>query len=128
MDVEHFKKIWLADFEFSAPSGAVPEIRCLVAKAFYSGERIRLWADDLQELSSPPYGIDDQSLYVAYYASAEMGCHLALGWACPVHVLDLFCEFRKITNGLNPLCGNGLLGALSHFGLDSIDSAEKTSM
>jgi DNA polymerase I len=128
MDVEHFKKIWLADFEFSAPSGAVPEVRCLVAKEFYSGERIRLWADDLQELSSPPYGIDDQSLYVAYYASAEMGCHLALGWACPVHVLDLFCEFRNITNGLNPLCGNGLLGALSHFGLDSIDSAEKTSM
>ena len=105
MDVEHFKKIWLVDFEFSAPSGAVPEIRCLVAKEFYSGERIRLWADELQKLSSPPYGIDNRSLYVAYYASAEMGCHLALDWACPVHVLDPFCEFRNITNGLNPLCG-----------------------
>ena len=128
MDVEQFKEIWLVDFEFSAPSGAVPEIRCLVAKGFYSGECIRLWANDLQELPNPPYGIDDRSLCVAYYASAEMGCHLALDWAFPVHVLDLFCEFRNITNGLNPLCGNGLLGALSHFGLDSIDSAEKTSM
>ena len=32
---------------------------------------------------------------MAYYASAEMGCHLALGWKLPVNILDLFPEFRR---------------------------------
>ncbi len=126
--MEQFKEIWLVDFEFSAPSGAVPEVRCLVAKEYLSNKCIRLWVDELGGLSAPPYAIDEQSLLVAYYASAEMGCHLALGWPCPVHVLDLFCEFRTMTNGLTLPCGAGLLGALTYFGLDAIDSAEKTTM
>ncbi len=126
--MEQFKEIWLVDFEFSAPSGAVPEVRCLVAKEYLSNKCIRLWVDKLGGLSAPPYAIDTQSLLVAYYASAEMGCHLALGWSCPVHVLDLFCEFRNMTNGLTLPCGSGLLGALTYFGLDAIDSAEKTTM
>ena len=37
---------------------------------------------------------------VAYYASAEIGCHLALGWPVPQRVLDLFTEFRNHTNGV----------------------------
>lgn len=126
--MEQFKEIWLVDFEFSAPSGAVPDVRCLVAKEYLSGRCIRLWVDELAGLSAPPYSIDDSSLLVAYYASAEMGCHLALGWPCPVHVLDLFCEFRTMTNGLTLPYGAGLLGALTYFGLDAIDSAEKTTM
>ena len=126
--MEQFKEIWLVDFEFSAPSGAVPEVRCLVAKEYLSNKCIRLWVDELGGLSAPPYTIDESSLLVAYYASAEMGCHLALGWPCPVHVLDLFCEFRNMTNGLTLPCGAGLLGALTYFGLDAIDSAEKTTM
>ena len=126
--MEQFKEIWLVDFEFSAPSGAVPEVRCLVAKEYLSNKCIRLWVDELGRLSAPPYAIDESSLLVAYYASAEMGCHLALGWPCPVHVLDMFCEFRTMTNGLTLPCGAGLLGALTYFGLDAIDSAEKTTM
>ena len=126
--MEQFKEIWLVDFEFSAPSGAVPEVRCLVAKEYLSNKCIRLWVDELGRLSAPPYAIDAQSLLVAYYASAEVGCHLALDWPCPVHVLDLFCEFRAMTNGLTLPCGAGLLGALTYFGLDAIDSAEKTTM
>ena len=126
--MEPFKEIWLVDFEFSAPLGAVPDVLCLVAKEYLSGQCIRLWKNELEGLSAPPYAIDEQSLLVAYYASAEMGCHLALGWSCPVHVLDLFCEFRTMTNGLKLPCGASLLGALTYFGLDAIDSAEKATM
>jgi len=128
MDVEQFREVWFVDFEFSAPSGAVPQVRCLVAKELHSGKVIKMWVDELQGLSSPPYSIDEEALFVAYYASAEMGCHLALGWPCPVHVLDIFCEFRNLTNGLKPTFGSGLLGALTYFGLGSIESAEKTYM
>ena len=48
-------------------------------------------------------------LIVAYYASAEIGCHLALGWPVPQRVLDLFTEFRNQTNGIPPVSGAGLL-------------------
>ena len=63
---------------------------------------------------------------MAYYASAELGCFRALGWPMPARVLDLFCEFRNLTNGAATVAGNGLLGALAHFGLPAIDAAEKT--
>ena len=126
--MEQFREVWVVDFEFAAPSGAVPEVRCLVAHEIYSGRTIRLWADEIGDLVEPPYAIDEHSLFIAYYASAEMGCHLALGWDFPCHVLDLFAEFRNMTNGLSTPCGSGLLGALAYFGLDSIDAADKDSM
>jgi hypothetical protein len=65
---------------------------------------------------------------VAYFTSAELGCHLALDWELPARVLDLYVEFRRITNGLDPYCGNGLLGAMAWHGLDAMDAAEKDSM
>jgi hypothetical protein len=67
-------------------------------------------------------------LFVAYYASAEVGCHLALGWPVPERVLDLFTEFRNHTNGIPTDSGAGLLGALAYFGLDSIGVIEKAEM
>ena len=67
-------------------------------------------------------------LFVAYYASAEIGCHLALSWPVPERVLDLFTEFRNQTNGIPTVSGAGLLGALAHFGLDSIGTIEKDEM
>jgi hypothetical protein len=42
--------------------------------------------------------------------------------------LDLYVEFRNRANGLSPPHGFGLLGALSWFGLDAMDAAEKKGM
>ena len=67
-------------------------------------------------------------MFVAYYASAELGCFLALGWPLPAHILDLYAEFRVETNGLDLPCGRGLLGALQFYGLDHMDAAEKGEM
>src|SRR5205823_12031664 len=108
--------------------GERPRPICLVARELASGRTVRVWEDDLQRLDRPPYPIGPDVLFIAYYASAEMGCHLALGWPLPVNVLDLFTEFRTLTNGLNPPSGNGLLGALDYFGLSTMDAAEKTAM
>jgi hypothetical protein len=67
-------------------------------------------------------------LFVAFYSSAEIGCHLALGWPVPERILDLFVEFKCATNGLATLAGHGLIGALAHHGLDSIDASDKDDM
>ena len=123
-----FKEIWFVDFEFSAPPGERQEPVCLVAWELFSGRKLRIWQNDLKRMKVPPYPTDKDTLFVAYYASAEMGCHLSLGWPLPVHVLDLFIEFRNLSNGLTTPCGNGLLGAMAWFGLPCIDAVEKTSM
>jgi len=87
-----------------------------------------IWADELRRLATPPYEVGPDSLFVAFYSSAELGCHLALGWPLPVNVLDLYVEFRNLTNGRELPCGNGLLGALAWFGLDAMAAAEKEEM
>ncbi len=123
-----FNEVWLCDFEFSAPSGERPNPLCLVAREFHTGRTLRYWADELRAMSVPPFALDSETLFVAFYASAEFGCFLALGWPLPIRVVDLFTEFRTMTNGKPIPCGNGLLGALTYFGIDSIDATEKESM
>jgi hypothetical protein len=51
-----------------------------------------------------------------------------LGWPIPQRILDLFTEFRCGTNGLTVLAGNGLIGALTAFGLDTMGVVEKEDM
>jgi hypothetical protein len=121
-----FRQIWAFDFEFGAKPGENPEPVCLVAWELRSGCKVRRWRDEFG--TSPPYPIGPDALFVAYYASAEIGCHLALGWPVPERVLDLFTEFRNCTNGVPTSNGNGLLGALAHHGLDSIGAIEKDEM
>ncbi len=113
--------------EYGQSSNLTPEVRCLVAREYYSGQLQRLWLDGVDEPVCPiPMG--ENSLYVAYYASAEMGCHLALDWDLPNFILDLFSEFRCQTNGLPLPAGNGLLGALSLHDLAHISFVEKEGM
>jgi DNA polymerase I len=123
---ESFREVWAADFEFGASPGERPDVRCLVARELKTGRTVRLWRDQLGPV--PPYPTDAGSLFVAYYASAELGCHLALGWPLPERVLDLYVEFRNRTNGIPTIAGNGLIGALAAHGLDSIGATEKTDM
>jgi len=120
-----FFEIWCVDFEFMAADGEIPIPVCMVAHEIRSGRRVRLWQD---QLSEPPYRLSANALFVAYYASAELNCHLALKWPLPVYVLDLCIEFKNLTNGLNLPAGRGLLGAMSYFRLDSLSVLEKDEM
>ncbi len=43
-------------------------------------------------------------------------------------MLDLYVEFRNLTNGLWTPLGNELLGALAHYGLPGVDAVHKESM
>jgi len=132
----YFKKIWGVDFEFFAKEGNNPVPICLVAREFFSGKTIRLWRDELLNLRAPPYETGEDTLFVAYYASAEIGCHLALGWALPTYVLDLCIEFKNLTNGIampfseiyKRKLGKNLISALLYYGLDTIGYDEKKSM
>src|SRR6516162_5424863 len=122
-----FGQLWAVDFEFTAPPGDRPIPLCVVARELRTGRLVRTWLADGAPAAAP-YPAGPDVLFVAYYASAELGCHLALDWPLPFRVLDLFAEFRCLTSGRPTPCGNGLLGALAYFGLDALDAVDKESM
>ena len=99
----------------------------MVARELYGGAVVRLWQDELCR-RTPPFPIDKRALFVAYFASAELGCFKALGWPVPARILDLYAEYRVQTNGLATPCGRGLLGALKAHGIEAMSKAEKAGM
>ena len=123
--------VFLIDFEFRPENGRegnTPEPVCLVVKDFLSGVTSRFWKDDIHSRSSAPFSVGREALCVAYFASAEMDCFLKLGWQLPANVLDLYVEFRCLTNGTTPQNGANLLGALLYFGLPTISAQYKDAM
>ena len=123
--------VFLIDFEFRPENGRegnTPEPVCMVVKDFLSGVTRRYWKDELEALTSAPFLVERGALCVAYFASAELDCFLKLGWQLPENVLDLFVEFRCLTNGTTPPNGAGLLGALLYFGLPAMAAQHKDAM
>jgi DNA polymerase-1 len=98
MRARGFRQIWIIDFEFESPDGEIPAPICFVARELRTGNTIRMWRDALLAMRQAPIPGDSETLIVAYYASAEMLCYRALGWDLPTNVLDLFPEFRRLTN------------------------------
>ena len=132
MDALNFPDgIYLVDFEFHPAGGRegnLPTPVCMVVREWPSGHTHRYWQVDLEQMAAAPFPTGEKALCVAYYASAEMDCFHVLGWAHPTHVLDLFTEFRCLTNGLHLGHGSGLLGALLHYGLPNIGGEQKDTM
>ena len=120
--------MWACDFEFRADPGERPWPVCMVACELHTGREIRLWRSELLRLRTAPFGIGEGALFLAYFASAELGCFLELGWPLPTNVVDLFVEHRCETNGVPTTCGDGLVGALALRGLAHIDAGEKEAM
>jgi DNA polymerase-1 len=123
-----YRRIWCVDFEFRAGAGQQPAPLCMVASEFHTGETIRLWREGLRALSRAPFPTDKSAVFCAYYASAEIGCFLELGWPVPQLILDLYCEHRCQTNGLPTPFGDSLIGALRHRGLHSMSGERKETM
>lgn len=123
--------IYLVDFEFHPERGREgnqPVPVCLVVRESHSGRTQRYWQSDLQQLPSAPFPTGSGALCVAYFACAEIDCFRLLGWPLPSCVLDLFAEFRCLTNGLPLAHGSGLLGALMYYGLPMIGAEQKVGM
>lgn len=129
MWLQKFREIVLIDFEFDAGAGNTPAVRCMVAQELRGGRTHRLWEDALSVLPEPPFGIGPDVLFVAFYASAEVGCFLALDWPLPHNIFDLYVEYKNLTNGLRtPFGKRDLVSCLAHFGIDGIGAAEKQEM
>ena len=118
-------KRWVVDYEFLA-DGNPPRPICYVAQNVDTGEIIRHWITGKE--ASPEYPTDNDTLFVAYFASAELGCHISLNFPRPANVLDLYAEFRCTTNGLILPSGRGLVGAMNYYRLPGADAEYKDMM
>jgi len=123
----YYREVWAADFEFFAPPGERPLPLCVVARELLTGQLVTQWLLDTPA-PQPPWRQGTDVLFLAYYASAELGCCLALDWSFPARIIDLYAEFRCLTSGRSVPCGYSLLGALTAFGLDGLAAAEKEDM
>src|SRR5215831_12470286 len=122
--LNRFSEIWALDSEFHALDGRNPSPLCFVAYEPRSGKYIRLLEDEFP--SSPPYGIGAHSLILAYAATAELRCHLSLGWPLPKNVIDLYTENRLRFNFPGPERGKGgLFETLDRLDIPHIDPVEK---
>jgi hypothetical protein len=124
-------KFIFLDFEFRPKEGIEGnpiEVICMVAFDAATRTYYKLWRDELYGLAKPPFSIQENTVLVAYFASAEMSCFEALGWEMPENILDLYAEFRNLTNGIFLPEGRSLLGALKYFGLDAITAEHKDDM
>jgi DNA polymerase-1 len=104
--LSQFKHLIVADFEFSKGghdsfaaadrSGEFSRPVCMVAKELRTGQEWRVWEGDFGP--TPPFPTGQDALFIAYYASAELGCFKALGWPNPHNILDLCAEYRLLIN------------------------------
>src|SRR4249920_3038382 len=109
-----FKNIVAVDFEFEFGGhnavGERPRPVCGVFKELRTGKIVKIWRGEFG--LTPPFPTGSDTLWIAFYSSAEWGCFKALSWQMPVNILDLFVEFR-----LETPAGASLVGALTYFGL-----------
>ena len=120
--LSRFRELWATDFEFIPHDDGRLEVVCMVARELRSGRLLRLWAD---ELRGAPFGGPGVAM-VAYFAPAEAGCFIELGWPIP-EIIDLFSVHRVATNGATGV-GNSLVSALGHWGCPGLDAGEKDDM
>lgn len=120
------KGIWVWDFEYRTDENFLPIPVCMCAKELLTGKVIKLWLEGTP--TSCPDFVTTDAIYTAYNASAELGCHKVLGWPFPSKILDLYIEYRNITNGKTPpKTPKKLLNALEWFGTDGMAAIEKKS-
>ena len=123
-----WRSIFVCDFEFHQPDGSLPQPICGCYEEVGSGEVYDIWlADTPQGRASPPIEFTDDDLLVAYYSTAELSCYLQLGWQVPPNIVDLYYEFRNLTNGLPLTAGRGLLGACHYYGVECWAPSLKTA-
>ncbi|WP_157054146.1 DNA polymerase [Ruegeria sp. 6PALISEP08] len=124
-----FREIWLLDFEFRSPSGHCPRVVCMVARELRTNRILRMWEFELRGLATAPFSVGDDALIVCYFAPAEMGCFVDLGWPPPRHILDLYVEYKALMNGRKPSPnGYGLPSALMSLGIPTIGAEYKDAM
>jgi len=126
-----YREVWVVDTEYVSgtpslkgnptPNGEPVVPVCLAGQELHSGKVVKLALNHQGQEAENPLPVGADVLHIVYMATAEMGFYLAMGWALPQNVLDLWVERRNLTNGLldnnfEPI-DTSLVGTCSDYGL-----------
>jgi hypothetical protein len=118
--LDDFANIYTCHF-----SRSVSDRETLVCFTAYELRTGSIYEYGPEQLHSPPIAFDDNSLFVAWDAPAELGFFLECDWPTPVRIINLSVEYRVAVNGFPTFAGTSLFGALTERGLDSSGAVEK---
>jgi DNA polymerase I len=125
--IEDFEEKWVVDYEFYTSPQNLPVPICYCAYEINSGKAIKKWIEGGKD-KKPEYSTTDNSLFIAFGASAEMGCHIVLDYPIPLYIVDLYSEFKNITNGRYTAHGHNIIGACFMYGIKDTDAILKKTM
>ena len=118
---DNFKNVVVYDYEFKITDGNPPSPVCVVYKELHSQKIIKQWL--LEEAPRSPFEISE-TLFIAHFSNAEVGCDVALGYEKPKYIWDTFVEEKKLENGKIKK-GFGLLETCQRYGINEIMNADK---
>ena len=119
-----FEQIVCFDTEFSALGGNKLTPRCLVAQIINTGEIIhQIPGTPCPRLTELLNSTD--TLFVAFYASAEVGYLLGCDLPIPKYLICLFSNFKFFTNGKKIHQRASLNFACQYFKIPTMTSSKK---
>jgi DNA polymerase I len=124
-----YRAVVAADFEYEFGGhnyANLPRPVCMSWRDLLTGRGGNVWLQG-ETVAAPPFSVGPDTLFVAYNATAEIGCFRILGWPEPARVLDLYPEFANLINGVHA-GRKGLVHAMEYFGLDSLSAVEKKAI
>jgi DNA polymerase family A len=134
---KYFTRAVVADFEYEAGDGELPDPLCMVWYVLDENLRHvqtgRMWREELRAARRPPFDIGPDTLFVAYSAWAEMMCFHGLGWRFPAHIFDQHTAYLAATNILLPYNpdekrkrqSKGLSAACAAYGIEGWERIDK---
>lgn len=87
-----------------------------------------MWHDELYSTKKCPFRIDEDTLFIAFLASAELSCFHQLSWKEPFWICDLFAEAKCLDNG--KATGEkpySLVSTLKRYGIETMSASEKNA-
>ena len=119
--LSQFERVYVWDSEYQTVPGWHVRPVCMSATELHSGEKFSCRFDAPGQHVENPLDFGPKALHISYSAPAELGFALAAGWGLPVNVLDLWVEYRVLTNGSVDFRGNkpetDLISACNAYGI-----------
>lgn len=125
LSIGSFRETWAIDTEFRIDGDGLAVPVCLCGVELNTGRMVRLKFDRPQP---NPLGTGPDVLYVGFALKAEWDTFLSLGWPLPAAMVDLYYEFKRVTNNRLGI-RHSLLNALGYYGRNpEMSAAHKDTM
>jgi DNA polymerase family A len=132
-----FDKIAVIDFEYEVADDDLPRPLCMVARLLDGNlahlHTIKLWRDELERMTAPPFDVGPDVLVAGYSLWAEMTCFQVLGWRFPTYLFDQHTCYLAASNILLPYDpdtprqkqSKGLSAACAAYGIEGWERIDK---